>query len=132
VTSIPITVAASACLAMAAVMLLSRAPAAHIPMPRPRPILPTVEVAPWPDYAPKVVKSIPIVKPPPQAPEPIVERHEPPELYGEPEGVWPRPAKARRQRVAERKAPADRADICQRHRLRKVITNGGRSWRCRR
>ena len=27
---------------------------------------------------------------------------------------------------------ADRADVCARHGMRKVITRGGRSWRCRR
>ena len=28
--------------------------------------------------------------------------------------------------------PAPRADICRRHGMRRVETNGGRSWRCRR
>jgi hypothetical protein len=141
VASIPLTVAGSACIAMVAVLLLGRAPAAHIPMPRPRPPLPAVEAAPWPDYAPRVVKSIPITKPPPEAPEAVVARHEPPELYG-PDPSSPRSVKSRTSHAREsagvasgrggRVAPADRADICQRHRLRKVFTNNGRSWRCRR
>jgi hypothetical protein len=38
----------------------------------------------------------------------------------------PTPVKRTRARVA------DRGDVCTRHHMRKVITRGGKSWRCRR
>ena len=46
--------------------------------------------------------------------------------------VYPPPAafKAPAPRLVE-VAPAPKADICRRHGKRKVMTNGGRSWRCR-
>ena len=129
--SLTLTVAASAVIAAAAVLLIGRSPAGHVPMPRPRPAIagvPATEVHQWPVLQPTVVRTVPIVKPPPEPPQPVVE---PPRTHPDlmPERpVHPRP---KYQRMA-REAPADRADICQRHRLRKVYTDSGRSWRCRR
>ena len=66
-----------------------------------------ITAAPKPVLTERVVPNAPVTEPPVAL-----------------QGGEERPAVGRR---AERKR-----DVCARHKLRKVITNGGRSWRCRR
>lgn len=129
------TIAASIAVAAVVVAMIGRSPAAPVPWPRARP--PAADA-----YVPTTVRTIPIVAATPA----VVRRHEPsaapshPEFDGDPDGVWPRlerPAHRARARVVklttiDRTDRTDRSDICARHKLRKVMTNDGKSWRCRR
>ena len=71
------------------------------------------------------IRTIPLEKPSPP-PLPLVQPEDQvPE--GEPE------PKHRRRHADEREKREERPkNVCERHHLRKVVTNGGRSWRCRR
>ena len=118
----------SAILAGIIVALMSSATSSkpQIPMPRPRPYL--IYEAP---VIPTQVRTIPIVKSDPG----VVQRHEPPEIYGEPTTIPPRayPNTSKPPRaMAEISDRPARSDVCARHNMRKVFTRGGRSWRCRR
>jgi hypothetical protein len=49
------------------------------------------------------------------------------------DGVWPRPPpRPRSTPPPKRTRYALQSNLCTRHGLRKHVTNGGRSWRCRR
>jgi hypothetical protein len=66
---------------------------------------------------PRKVKTVPVVEPMPTiAPEPVMEEKE----------VRKRSVRS----VLHEKRHAPR-DICTRHKMRKVITRGGKSWRCK-
>jgi hypothetical protein len=56
--------------------------------------------------------------------------HQPP--TSEDEGVWPRPPPRPRSTPPPARSRYALSNICTRHGLRKHVTNGGRSWRCRR
>ena len=66
------------------------------------------------------VRTIPIVQAAPE-PQPLPPQAAPPALV-ETVAAEERPP---------RKRSVNGGDICRRHGLRKVLTNGGRSWRCR-
>jgi len=57
--------------------------------------------------------------PPPVAPIPLAQNDDPQPI-------------TRRRETRMRVVGMGRSDICARHNMRKVITNGGRSWRCQR
>jgi hypothetical protein len=68
------------------------------------------------------IRVIPLEKPSP----PVV-RPERQDQAGEPE------IKRHRRHVEERERREERpSNVCERHHLRKIVSNGGRSWRCRR
>jgi hypothetical protein len=71
------------------------------------------------------IRTIPLKRPePPSLPMVRPEGQDP---VGEPE------VKNHRRHVEERERREERPkNVCERHHLRKVVTNGGRSWRCRR
>ena len=131
------TVLGSAILSAAILSVMSSATSSRpvIPTPRERPYL--VEHAP---IRPMVVRSIPITKTAPAtSPPPAIAMAPQPEEWevvpSAPERshrqAQPEPAGHRPRAFAERSDPVER-NVCTRHRLRKVYTNGGRSWRCRR
>jgi hypothetical protein len=91
----------------------------------PRVVMPVEASYTMPKADRLAIRMIPLEKPEP-APLPTV-RPEGQEPAGEPE------PKTRHRHVAERERREDRpSNVCERHHLRKVVTNGGRSWRCRR
>jgi hypothetical protein len=75
---------------------------------------------------------LPVVKPPEPAPVPapvpvlVTENDEPVEQIAQPV------AHRHHHHVVEHAEHEHESNICTRHHLRKVITRGGRSWRCRR
>jgi hypothetical protein len=96
-------------------------------LPKPKSTFAQQEPLPKADRETKIVRTIPIYK----LPEPTVQSAVPlPEPRVAPVKVvqteTPRRSEPQRQR-RERTY----SDICARHNLRKVYTNGGRSWRCR-
>jgi hypothetical protein len=108
---------------------LARSPTPkYVPLPKPRPQEAVVLPKSDSDFLPKTVPVMKIVPPapPPVIREPEPERVEPP---WESENSSPRRS---RPRVRSRSAENEGSNICTRHNLRKVYTNGGRSWRCRR
>jgi hypothetical protein len=81
----------------------------------------------------KMVRTISITKP--VEPDPVVAPPSPPPPLPQPrptattdDDSEPEPP-VRTRRTRTRMAALD---ICQRHNMRRVVTNGGRSWRCRR
>ena len=131
------TVLGSAILSAAILSVMSSATSSRpsVPTPRDRPQL--IEHAP---IRPMVVRSIPIVKiasaaspPPAIAMAPAEPEWEvvPPAPLRTHRQAQPEPAGHRPRAFAERSDPVER-NVCTRHRMRKVYTNGGRSWRCRR
>jgi hypothetical protein len=71
------------------------------------------------------IRMIPLEKPEPPKPLPLVR----------PEGKDPDGEPAESEHELRRKAKREEShprNICERHHMRKVETNGGRSWRCRR
>jgi hypothetical protein len=69
------------------------------------------------------VRVIPIAEPPKIQPTPPPVVSPPIETVPEPREQAPAP-------IGRRRRHSDRGDICQRHNGWKVVTNGGRSWRC--
>jgi hypothetical protein len=69
------------------------------------------------------VRVIPMAEPPKTQPIPPPVVTPPIETIPEPKEQAPAPIERRRRH-------SDRGDICQRHNGWKVVTNGGRSWRC--
>lgn len=83
----------------------------------------------------KVVRTIPITGqprlaavPPPQEPPAEVTPLAPHRDARDP----PPPRVERAPPKRQAKAPRRGGDVCERHGLRKVVTRGGRSWRCKR
>jgi len=72
---------------------------------------------PLPDFG--WVTDIKKIDPPVVSPSPVVEK---------PQQIIEKPQRSRRIRSEDR---VTRSEVCSAHGMRKVITNGGKSWRCR-
>lgn len=85
------------------------------------------------DVPVKIIRTVPITRESETQSRPreaVAEPEKEPEPRGDVQGDVQIPLPTARPHV--RKIRTVSLDLCQRHGMRKVVTNGGRSWRCRR
>jgi hypothetical protein len=87
--------------------------------------VPIVRAEPTPVKTERIALETPPPAPATVVPPPVIM---PPVI---PQEDDPPPVRTRRQRIASA-APTRGGDVCTRHHMRKVVTRGGKSWRCRR